>query len=119
MPVFSDLDARALGTFEGTNDEESWKIIHTNDEAMGIYYKAPQANDGTPRSFITLTHACMHCYYVIASYSYIIKHHKPLHCNDATPYLFDVQFIHIISFHNRFSSSYTRTVTHLFFILFY
>ena len=66
--MFSDLDARALGTFEGTNDEESWKIIHTNDEAMGIYYKAPLANDGTPR------------YHVIASYLYIIKHHKAFHC---------------------------------------
>jgi hypothetical protein len=49
VPVFSDLDARALGTFEGTNDEESWEIIHKNDEANGINYRAPSANDGTPR----------------------------------------------------------------------
>jgi hypothetical protein len=49
VPVFSDLDARALGTFEGTNDEESWALIHKNDEANGIYYRAPLANDGTPR----------------------------------------------------------------------
>ena len=90
--MFSDLDARALGTFEGTNDEESWKIIHSNDEAMGIYYKAPLANDGTPRLFITLTHpsihpcmhACMNWYHVIASYLYIIKHHKAFHCNNDT-----------------------------------
>jgi hypothetical protein len=74
VPVFSDLDARALGTFEGTNDEESWKIIHSNDEAMGIYYKAPQANDGTPRLLITLTHPSMHA--LVSCYCTLFVYYK-------------------------------------------
>ena len=49
VPVFSDLDARSLGTFEGTNAEESWKTIHSNDESDGINWRAPSATDGTPR----------------------------------------------------------------------
>lgn len=68
--MFSDLDARALGTFEGTNDDESWKIIHSNDEAVGIYYKAPQANDGTPRLFDTLFMKYYKCYYSIFDFHY-------------------------------------------------
>ena len=49
MPVFSDLDARSIGTFEGKDDVTSWFTVHENDEANGINYKAPSANDGTPR----------------------------------------------------------------------
>lgn len=50
--MFSDLDARSIGTFEGNNDDESWKIIHHNDEVNGINYRAPAANDGTPSDSI-------------------------------------------------------------------
>ena len=36
VPEFSFLDARAVGTYEGKNDELTWSEIHKNDETIGI-----------------------------------------------------------------------------------
>lgn len=49
VPVFSDLDARGIGSFEGENDLSSWVTIHENDEATGINYHPPSSKDGTTR----------------------------------------------------------------------
>mmetsp|Transcript_35461 Transcript_35461/g.33641 ORF Transcript_35461/g.33641 Transcript_35461/m.33641 type:complete len:327 (+) Transcript_35461:196-1176(+) len=52
VPVFSDLDARALGIYEGKNPEEAWTFVHANDEKEGINYRPPPTSDGTPSDSI-------------------------------------------------------------------
>ena len=53
VPEYSFLDARAMGTFEGKNDEETWNEIHKQDELMGVKYKPPPATDGTPSESVS------------------------------------------------------------------
>lgn len=53
VPEYSFLDARAVGVFEGKNDEESWKAIHTQDEVQGVKFKPPANFDGTPSESVS------------------------------------------------------------------
>ena len=53
VPEYSFLDARAMGTFEGKNDQETWNEIHKQDEAVGVKYKPPPATDGTPSESVS------------------------------------------------------------------
>ena len=53
VPEYSFLDARAMGTFEGKNDEETWNEIHKKDEIVGVKYKPPPATDGTPSESVS------------------------------------------------------------------
>lgn len=53
VPEYSFLDARAMGTFEGQNDEATWAEIHKQDALVGTSYKPPPANDGTPSESVS------------------------------------------------------------------
>jgi broad specificity phosphatase PhoE len=48
VPEFSFLDARAVGIYEGKNDQQTWQEIHEKDEKDGINYRPPVNTDGTP-----------------------------------------------------------------------
>lgn len=47
------MDARAIGEFEGKNDESSWREIHERDRSEGIKYKPRPNNDGTPSESVS------------------------------------------------------------------
>jgi broad specificity phosphatase PhoE len=51
VPEYSFLDARAMGIYEGKNSEESVDEIHRKDEEVGVKYKPPPNNDGTPSKY--------------------------------------------------------------------
>lgn len=53
IPEYSFLDARSVGIFEGKNDDETWKLVHSKDETEGIKYKPPPNNDGTPTESVS------------------------------------------------------------------
>lgn len=53
VPEYSFLDARAVGKYEGQNDELAWKEIHDQDDKFGIKYKPPPATDGTPSESVS------------------------------------------------------------------
>lgn len=53
VPEYSFLDARAMGTFENTNDAAAWEEVHKQDELQGGKYRPPPANDGTPSESVS------------------------------------------------------------------
>jgi broad specificity phosphatase PhoE len=53
VPEYSFLDARAMGTFENTNDAAAWDEVHKQDELQGGKYRPPPATDGTPSESVT------------------------------------------------------------------
>lgn len=52
VPEYSFLDARAAGTYEGSN-VGSWDEIHKMDIEQGINYRPPPNTDGTPSDSVS------------------------------------------------------------------
>ena len=52
VPEFFFLDARGAGAYEGKNDR-AWEEIHANDERLGVKYRPPATNDGTPSESVS------------------------------------------------------------------
>ena len=52
VPEFFFLDARGVGAYEG-KDDRVWEEIHANDERLGVKYRPPATNDGTPSESVS------------------------------------------------------------------
>ena len=53
VPVYSFLDPRALGVYEGKPLKESMEEVHRQDEIFGISHRPPRGEDETPSESIT------------------------------------------------------------------
>ena len=53
VPEYSFLDARAVGEYEGKQDDASWQIIHEKDRTEGIKYRPKPNFDGTPSESVS------------------------------------------------------------------
>lgn len=53
VPVYSFLDPRAMGIYEGKSLKDSIEEVHKQDELVGISYKPPRGEDETPSESIS------------------------------------------------------------------
>ena len=53
VPEFFFLDACGAGAYEGKSGR-AWEEIHTNDERLGVEYRPPATNDGTPSESVSV-----------------------------------------------------------------
>ena len=53
IPVYSFLDPRGMGMYEGRPLQESLAEVHRQDEVYGVSYKPPRGEDETPSESVT------------------------------------------------------------------